>query len=224
MIAKRWKKVGLVLAAALASACSAMHGLLMSPTVAASRFPSGLPDDDVGTERAFLPWAADMSALIIVDKRSRRLALYRNGKIHRVYPVVLGRNAGRKLWEGDQRTPSGLYRITSKRPHPKYDRFLDINYPNAEDLANYRVAQASGLLPKARPGSRLPGPGSLLGIHGTDKEELNRVGVNWTLGCVSLLNRDVEELYQLVEPGTLVLIGDGRSPERSIESTISSAR
>ena len=49
-------------------------------------------------------------------------------------------------------------------------------------------------------------PGGEIGIHGSDEPALNRTGVDWTLGCISLLNDDVRELYELVPDGTLVLI------------------
>jgi murein L,D-transpeptidase YafK len=211
--------------AALACACSGMGELVMPTPFALSRaHPDPRDDGGLGEGRQFLPWATDVGQLIVVDKTARRLALYRRGRLHRAYPVVLGRSAGRKVWEGDHKTPSGVYRVTDKRRHPKYDRFLDLSYPNAEDLANYRVALSKGLLPKRREGQRAPGPGALIGIHGSDKEDLNRVGVNWTYGCVSLMNRDIEELYQLVEPGTLVLIQGDEERDNRADAAVSSAR
>jgi murein L,D-transpeptidase YafK len=155
----------------------------------------------------FLPWASDEPLLIIVDKLSRRLVLYRFGAPIRTYPVVIGRNAGRKLYEGDRRTPSGIYEIVGKHSHPKWDRFLAINYPNEADRENYLAALNAGRIPRSSPGT-----GGSIGIHGTDKEDLNRVGINWTYGCVSLSNRDVEELDSLVPEGTTVLIRDDIGP------------
>ena len=155
----------------------------------------------------FLPWASDEPLLIVVDKLSRRLVLYRFGAPIRTYPVVIVRNAGRKLYEGDRRTPSGIYEITGKHSHPKWDRFLAISYPNATDRENYVAALNAGRIPRSSPGT-----GGSIGIHGTDKEDLNRVGINWTYGCVSLSNKDIEELDGLVPDGTLVLIRDDLGP------------
>lgn len=159
----------------------------------------------------FLSWAADQTQMIIIDKASRKLVLYEKGEPVKTYSVVLGRNPGRKVFEGDRRTPSGLYEITDKRRSGKYGRFLALDYPNADDLANYRSAAARGLLPRGAGDSRR-GPGGLVGIHGTDKQEFNSVGINWTFGCISLANRDVEELYSLVDRGTLVVIRDDQQP------------
>lgn len=201
------------IAAPLVSACASAG--LVQPRPPLSR--AGL--DEASPRRArhadgFLPWAADEPQLIVVDKTSRQLVLYRNGEPVKTYPVVLGRNPGRKLYEGDRRTPSGLYRITGKRVHARYVRFMAIDYPNERDRANYRAALSRGSIPRARRAvsNGVAGLGGQVGIHGTDKGELNRVGINWTFGCVSLANRDVEELYGLVPEGTWVVIRDELPP------------
>lgn len=199
--------VALALATVLASCTPAV----MPPPVAVSKArddaPAGPPE--IGP---FLPWASDEAQLIIVDKTARTLFLYEHGIAVRRYPVVLGRNRGRKVFEGDRRTPSGLYRITWKRPHPKYDRFMLLSYPNERDRRNYLAALEQGAVPRLDKAGRVRGPGGSVGIHGSDKEDLNRVGINWTYGCVSLANRDVEELYGLVGAGARVLIHDDQQP------------
>lgn len=169
----------------------------------------GVPDVKAGPRRRFLAWAASEPYLLVVHKGERSLSVYRHGRALQTYPVVFGRNDGRKLYEGDRRTPSGVYRITKKRPHYRFHRFLDFDYPNADDLENYRRAVAHGIVPKK--GSAPVSPGRLLGIHGSDKPELNRVGIDWTYGCVALVNEDVEKLYEIVPEGTLLLIRDGEA-------------
>jgi murein L,D-transpeptidase YafK len=172
------------------------------------------PRQDVDPD-GFLPWAADEPEMIVVDKTSRTLVLYSYGEPVKAYSVVLGLNPGRKLFEGDRRTPSGLYTITDKRHHSKYDRFMGVSYPNSQDQANYRAARSRGHIPPPnlqRRSSAVAGLGGLIGIHGSNKEELNRLGINWTYGCIALYNRDVEELYDIVPEGTLVLIRDDLQP------------
>jgi murein L,D-transpeptidase YafK len=187
-------------------------GVIQPRPFALSRAHLDVSSDPAGARRDFLPWAAAEAYLVVVDKETRELAVYRFGERHRDYPVVFGRSRGRKQFEGDRRTPSGTYRITRKRKHSRYHRFLDLDYPNPEDLARYREALDKGLVPKGARGSGRAGPGRLLGIHGTDKEDLNRLGVDWTFGCVSMNNHDVGELFDLVPEGTLVLIADGDVP------------
>jgi murein L,D-transpeptidase YafK len=196
-----------VLAAWFVSGCSLGETALPQPLDASS----GHVDDRPRSVRnhGFLPWAEEEREMIVVDKPSRRLVLYRHGEPVKSYPVVLGRNSGRKRFEGDRRTPSGIYQITDKRPHAKYDRFLAIDYPNERDLAAYRAALSQNPAPVL---GRHKGPGGLVGIHGSDSEVLNRTGVNWTFGCVSLMNHDVEELYAAVSEGAPVLIRDEQQP------------
>ena len=150
----------------------------------------------------FLAWASTEPYFLVVDKPSRTIAVYHHGAREKLYSVVLGRAPGRKLYEGDRRTPSGIYRVKNKRSHWRFHRFLDIDYPNRDDLALYRASLAAGKIPKRK------GPGGLLGIHGSDDEKLTRVGLNWTYGCVALANEDIEEIYRTVPEGTLVVIRD----------------
>lgn len=191
------------------------------PPIVHSAIEPGVPDVRFSLP-PFVPWASDAPTLLIVDKQERKLGLYRNGKQQKVYPVVLGRSRGRKVYEGDRRTPSGVYTITRKRPHRRFHRFLDFDYPNADDLANYRASIADGKVPKN--GRRVPGPGGLLGIHGSEEEDLTLVGVNWTYGCIALANADMEEIYDQVAEGTVVVIWDevSEAPPSSVAANASS--
>jgi murein L,D-transpeptidase YafK len=156
----------------------------------------------VDTE-SVLPWASEESAVVVVNKACQTLNVYQYGRLTHTYPAVFGRSPGRKLHQGDRRTPLGLYTIIDKDPHPRWSRFMLIDYPSEEDHRRYREAIETGDIAK-RVGN--PGPGGAVGIHGTDRESFNRTGINWTLGCVSLLSKDVKELDQLVSVGTLVYI------------------
>jgi murein L,D-transpeptidase YafK len=199
---QRW--LVLVLGVALAAGCARVAPQAVAPTSPFDGLPA--PDPMSIVAPPFLPWAASESYVIVVDKPSRMLALYHHGAREKLYPVVLGRMPGRKVYEGDRRTPSGLYRVKNKRSHYRFHRFLDIDYPNRDDLALHRASVAAGKVPAV--GKRHKGPGGLLGIHGSDEEELTRVGVNWTYGCVALANADIEELYRVVPEGALVVIRD----------------
>jgi murein L,D-transpeptidase YafK len=180
-----------VLAAAALSACPARQA-----AVAPAAAPAPLPDD-----RAPLEFARDEQMFVVVRRSCRTVTLYRHGDWLRTYDnVSFGREPGTKLYEGDRRTPSGLYRIVGRRVHPRWSRFLLLDYPNLKDRSVHGEAHAAGLVPAS--------PGSQVGIHGTDERTFNELGVDWTLGCVSLLNEDVQELYDLVPDGTLVLIED----------------
>jgi murein L,D-transpeptidase YafK len=161
-----------------------------------------LRDDD-----DHLDWAVDEAHMVVVRKSCRSLDVYEHGERVRSYPAVFGLNGkGSKLYEGDLRTPTGLYMIVDKRWHPRWSRFLLLDYPNLHDLHRYWVAMESGDIPQR--GDRYAGVGGAVGIHGTDKPELNEKQVDWTFGCISLKSRDVEDLSRIVPIGTLVLIED----------------
>jgi murein L,D-transpeptidase YafK len=157
------------------------------------------------TAAPLLDFANGADWAIIVRKAERTLTLYRGDEQIKVYPVVLGiAPEGAKTYQGDLRTPEGVYRITFKRPHERWSRFMLLSYPNHVDMRRYAMARTDGRVPMIE--GREPGPGGAVGIHGTDREADNVRGIDWTWGCVSLMNAHVDELYDLVPIGTPVLI------------------
>jgi len=152
-----------------------------------------------------LDFAAAEPWFIVVRTACRTLDVYRQGDRIRSYHAVFGLGgASGKEFEGDRRTPTGLYAIAAVRQHERWRRFLLLDYPNQRDWRRYDAALANGTVPML--GSRPVGVGGAVGIHGTDKPRLNRMNVDWTWGCISLDNADVVELANLVPVGTPVLI------------------
>src|SRR5262249_45601874 len=81
-------------------------------------------------DEARLAWAPAEPYVAVVPTSSRTLDVYQQGDRIRSYPAVfgLGGSAG-KLFEGDRRTPTGLYAIVDSRPHARWRRFLLLDYP-----------------------------------------------------------------------------------------------
>lgn len=187
-------RVGVAGGAALCLLVSACHLPVKST-------PAEPAAEIVSDERAPLEWARGESWFVLVKRTCRTVSVYRRGEWVRTYHhVSFGRNAGDKLYEGDRKTPLGLYRMVGRRRHPRWSRFILLDYPNVRDLEVHRAADAKGLVPR--------GPGSQIGIHGSDEPILNEGGVDWTYGCISLLDEDVRDIYSTVPRGTLVLIED----------------
>ena len=162
--------------------------------------PTTFADDD-----DHLGWAEAEAYLVVVRKSCRTLDVYRYGTRVRSFPAVFGLNGrGSKLYEGDLRTPTGLYTIVDKRRHPRWSQFLLLDYPNMQDLHRYWLAMETGGIP--RRGDGYVSAGGAVGIHGTDNPRLNQRNVDWTWGCISLENPDVDDLAAIVPVGTLVLI------------------
>lgn len=142
---------------------------------------------------------------IHVDKTRRQLTLYEGRRVLKTYPIVLGGDPlWAKLYEGDQRTPEGEYHVSKKYFHPFWQRFMLLDYPTATNREVYAWSRDRGLLPVR--GGHVPPIGGAIGIHGTKDDRLNRDGIDWTHGCISLFSDDVEELYELVPLGTRVEI------------------
>jgi lipoprotein-anchoring transpeptidase ErfK/SrfK len=142
---------------------------------------------------------------ILIRKSDHTLSVFDADHRVKTYAVVLGADpVDPKLYEGDRRTPEGEYHVIAKHVHPEWQRFLLLDYPNADDRQVYIWRRTKGLVP-AR-GGQVAGTGGAIGIHGTVNDALNRAGVNWTYGCISLLGRDIRELYDIVPVGTRVVI------------------
>lgn len=139
--------------------------------------------------------------VIVVHKSSRKLTLYQGLTPLKTYSVVLGNDPyNDKLCQGDTCTPEGVYRIRAKYPHSRWDYFMWLDYPNTQNWLKFAQAKKAGRLP---PDADIGGD---VGIHGTEDPTRNQSGLNWTKGCVSLMNKDLEEIYPLVNDKTLVVI------------------
>ena len=67
---------------------------------------------------------------ITVDKSLRRLYLIKDGKTVRAYKIALGlAPEGRKLKEGDYRTPEGEYYISARKADSSFMLALQVSYP-----------------------------------------------------------------------------------------------
>lgn len=140
---------------------------------------------------------------IVVSKSQYRLALYYRNHIIRLYKAVFGPNPMLdKCMEGDRCTPEGGFRIASKNPASKYNKFMLLSYPNDSATIRFNRLKAAGKIPA---NARIGGD---VGIHGIWKggDDMIELGVGWTDGCVALKNKDIEELFSFVGVGTKVTI------------------
>lgn len=140
---------------------------------------------------------------ILIDKSDYELKLFDSLGWFATYPVVFGNNSlADKKMEGDRNTPEGTFKISGKRIHNKWHRFIAIDYPNKESWEKFNQRKARGEIPAT---ARIGGG---IGIHGTWPHEdfqIDRYS-NWTQGCISMKNKDVEELFRFISNGTSVTI------------------
>lgn len=153
---------------------------LSSFTFASTSSPSSMPHIDK----------------VLVIKADRKLHLMHRGKVVRSYRVSLGKQPGAKQYEGDLRTPEGLYWINWRQQSDNYNLAMHISYPNAQDLKRSKEIG-------------LP-PGGMIMLHGTpDDEDFPEWFFNtldWTEGCIALNNSDMQEVWDSVKDGTLIEI------------------
>jgi murein L,D-transpeptidase YafK len=134
---------------------------------------------------------------IIVEKSFHRLTLVRNGSPLKTYQIALGRNpVGKKVRQGDNRTPEGIYRIDHRNANSRFYRSLHISYPNRKNIEKARKLGVS--------------PGGGIMIHGLPPE-IECVGsmhrqVDWTAGCVAVTNSEIDEIWRVVPDGTIIEI------------------
>lgn len=121
---------------------------------------------------------------VIVDKKTNSLHLVsyegRNFRILKTFHTTLGIVAGDKEFEGDKKTPEGIYFFEELRRPPNLEaKFghmaLTMNYPNAWDRYMKRT-------------------GSGIWFHATNEPARLARDLD-SLGCVVVKNEEIEEIY-----------------------------
>ncbi|TDK68755.1 hypothetical protein E2I14_01620 [Sapientia aquatica] len=148
--------------------------------------------------RAVLQLRDDQKHVLVVDANRSRLYVYENqaGKLKFVsdYYMTQGKLGVEKIKEGDQKTPLGVYYITSHLPGSKLSDFygagaLPINYPNEWDKVNGRSGKG-------------------IWLHGTPSDSFSRPPLA-SDGCIVLTNPDLQKISETVEIGkTPVVISE----------------
>jgi len=134
---------------------------------------------------------------ILVVKHKRELTVFSNGEALKTYAVSLGgMPVGKKEFEGDQKTPEGIYTINDRNPNSDYHLNLAVSYPNASDSLH-----AAGLGKSAGGEIKIHGLPNGYGFIGKFQRFKD-----WTAGCIALTNSEIEELFYHVPMGTEIQI------------------
>lgn len=136
----------------------------------------------------FLALSQKTRHAIAVDASRSRLYLFENSSTGLVlladYYISVGKAGISKSAEGDQRTPLGVYYITSNLDKKSLKEFygsgaLPINYPNILDAKRGKT-------------------GGGIWLHGTPPSQFSRPPLA-TDGCVVMANPDLEQIIKTVE-------------------------
>lgn len=132
---------------------------------------------------------------ILVDKGDRKMWLLSGNTALKEYDIGLGNQpVGDKMFEGDGKTPEGAYFIDRRNPNSEYHLSIGVSYPDPRDVAEAAAFGRSA--------------GSDIFIHGRGPEGNAKVGSNWdwTAGCITISDDEIEDVYAMVQDGTPILI------------------
>lgn len=136
---------------------------------------------------------------IVVSKDRKELYIVSGNAVLRKITVAFGLSPeGPKHFDGDEKTPEGIYFIDAKNPKSEYYLSLHISYPNYEDLIAALAVDKK--------------PGGDIMIHGFPNNFIKNIWVsqihpaNWTQGCIAMRDTEISEIYQLVQVNTPVEI------------------
>ena len=123
--------------------------------------------------------------------------VYNNSRLVKVYNISLGTSpVGAKHFQGDRKTPEGLYYINSRNPQSMAHKSLGISYPNDKDRKYARSC-----------GQPTGGDVMIHGIlNGEDDNADAYIGNDWTWGCIAVTNKEIDELFVHVKMGAPINI------------------
>ena len=170
-----------------------------------------------GDQRGYVRAAHLSNLWIRVDKSERMVYVYRGSDLIRELPAdvsVSGEDKVRRSARGEDdhyRIPEGTFFVTRRNDRSNYYRAFVISYPGpVHALRGVRAgiitqdqyeaivrADQEGVEPPMN--TRL---GGLIEIHGSGSGRQRA----WTRGCVALRNVHMDDLWDLVEVGTPVVI------------------
>ena len=158
-------------------------------TVALIKEMNGLQTDNIRAGARLLVFNSDFS--IRVSKTHNYLDLLMDGKIFKRYSVGTGKFG---------KTPAVEFTIVDKIANPPWTRPSDNKTIEFGDKDNVLGTRWMALKSEEHP--ELTG----FGIHGTWEDD--SIGKQSSAGCIRMLNKDVEELFDLVPRKTTVIITD----------------
>ncbi|WP_417356772.1 L,D-transpeptidase family protein [Flavobacterium sp.] len=134
---------------------------------------------------------------LMVYKSKRKMLVYNGDNLLKTYTISLGKNpVEHKQFEGDNKTPEGVYSINERNPNSAYHKNLGVSYPNKADR------EFAAKLGKS--------PGGLIKIHGL-RNDRGYIGKfhrwkDWTAGCIAVTNDEIDELYTAVKENAVIEI------------------
>ena len=155
-------------------------------------------------------------------KNQKLTAVDDNGRVVMDTLVSTARNGPGEI-ENSFCTPRGWHKIQAKigKDEPENSVFrgrrttgeiytpdMKQQYPERDDWILTRILWLSGLEPGKNRHGNVDTMRRFIYIHGCPDDD--PMGIKGSAGCIKMRNRDVIELFDQVEPGTLVYITEGQ--------------
>lgn len=159
-----------------------------------------LPHLDKGQFDRYLAEKGSVSRILVSKYKHELYLLNEKEEVLKTYKVAFGMDpwGGTKRFQGDQKTPEGIYEIDYKNPQSAYLLSLHVSYPNAADIAYAK--------------SRGKDPGGDIMVHGFPVNPIKHAGVSevhpsdWTQGCIAVTDSEIREIFTLVKEKTTIEI------------------
>lgn len=169
--------LALVLAMAMATTA-----LAQSPATSTLNRPSA------ATTATVVPQNKALATKLLLVLSERRVYAYQDNKVLASYPVAVGKQG----WE----TPTGHFQVIQMTKDPVWE-----NPWNGKKVP----ASLNGPIGIRWIGFWTDGKNTI-GFHGTPKKQEHLLGKAVSHGCVRMRNPDVVALFELVRPGTPVIV------------------
>ncbi len=162
------------------------------------------------------------STKVVVSVKEQKLAIYKEGKLVRKYPVSTS-----KFGEGDKpgsyRTPLGTMKVAEKiggnaprgsvfKSRRRTGEILRPNAPGRDPIVS-RIIWLTGTEHRNRHAYK-----RFIYIHGTAEEK--KIGQVASYGCIRMRSRDVIHLYRKIGKGTEVVVVRGSLPGTMVQATL----
>ena len=169
----------------------------------------GVRGDSTGIDEDEMDIKSQNTKIIIFNKTTHYLQMWING--NKAYQCIgtSGRNKEDKNVEGDGSTPEGEFYICRKNPNSSCYRAFVLSYPNIEDAerglqqGNINESQYNSIVKAIKSGGVPP---LITGLGGYIEIHAFRNDTDITNGCITVLHKDMDAMWNFFDVGTKVII------------------
>lgn len=155
---------------------------------------------------------------IMIDTNRQALIVMVGDRVEQEFAgISVGRGGTAEIrFQGDGRTPRGVFHVGWINLKSKFHLFFGLDYPNIDHAEralqrkkiDYETFyQISSAVMQGQTPPQDTALGGYIGIHGLGKKDpdMHKM-LNWTDGCIALTDKQIDQLARWVNVGTRVVI------------------